>query len=334
MEKRKLSKIDNFEIEFFTESDNYLPKEIDTPLYHYTSAESLNNIITGSCVELWASQINCLNDKDEVIHVEKIYAKVCDDLFNSQKIDSKFYRIIKKIKPPQEIYISYYQDLPDGVEIFGKSSIQKYTKVPGTRYISCFSTEKDSLPMWNYYSKGSRYEGYNIGIDYLNLKYHIYSLSGTGIDIKLIPVIYDDSKKEAFISGLLLKLYEAKSFKGATPYIEEVIGDFLSYYSICFKNNCFSHEKEVRVVLSLPNDPLPCAINQKDYKIDYRVKDGFFIPYTVMEFPQNLVSSIMIGPLTFSDDVIDNQKEILAKMLKAKGYENFDIDHSNIRIRY
>ena len=218
---RKYSKIDDFETGFrWTYSDDYLPKKLNAkPLFHYTSAESLNNILTDNGVKLWASQINCLNDKEEVIHVEKIYDKVCSDLYKSEKIDNNFYKLIRGIKPPKKSQITYNQQLPDSIEIFGNTCVRELKTEKCTRYISCFSTEKDSLPS---------------------------------------------------------------------------------------------------------------AINPQAFEINYRAKDGFFIPYIVLELPKYLVSSIMIGPLTCSVDKKDNQEEVLAK----RGYEHIDIKRSIIPIRY
>lgn len=68
-------------------------------------------------------------------------------------IDDEFFSIIKDVQPNR-------------TELFLTRTEGRTRPARGDfrRYVVSLSEDSDALAMWNYYSKGNRYEGMNIGI--------------------------------------------------------------------------------------------------------------------------------------------------------------------------
>ena len=90
-----------------------------------------------------------------------------------------------------------------------------------------------------------------------------------------------------------------------------------------FKSECFEHENEVRMILTLPKD-------QEIFPVKYRSKDGYIIPYVEYCFPTYTVKSITLGPLLNKETA----KEAASSFLEQRGYSVKTVENSEIPVRY
>ena len=122
-------------------------------IYHYTATLGLKNILKEK--ELWFTHIQYLNDRTEVDVGVDIYNQRTKQIVENARI----------INP----------DISD-ISV-DTSNIHAY--------VCCFSLERDTLPMWNYYTKDTSNKGYNIGFDYRKLLVSLITqnpkLAGCGV---------------------------------------------------------------------------------------------------------------------------------------------------------
>lgn len=286
-----------------------LDNDKNSTIYHYTKPEKLLNILKSASIRF--SNALYLNDKDEIAYSYKLIVKLIDETPNLET------EVFEKIK---NHFISKYKHIIDG-EIDSKIELEYFT--------TSFSSENDNLTLWNNYSKGKSYTGYNIGFnkdllikDMIEKEFHpIYG-----------SVIYDTKKQAKILTSIFKKWntqiknlsntrknYEVHLF----DLIFELI-DILSIVSLFFKNPQFNNEKEYRIVL----------VNGVDIKSAKQTKiiekNGLFIPYIEYNFSHNTVSNVNIGP-TLDERIFYASTN---RMLMNYGYENIDVRKSKIPLRY
>lgn len=286
-----------------------LDNDKNSTIYHYTKPEKLLNILKSASIRF--SNALYLNDKDEIAYSYKLIVKLIDETPNLET------DVFEKIK---NHFISKYKHIIDG-EIDSKIELEYFT--------TSFSSENDNLTLWNNYSKGKSYTGYNIGFnkdllikDMIEKEFHpIYG-----------SVIYDTKKQAKILTSIFKKWntqiknlsntrknYEVHLF----DLIFELI-DILSIVSLFFKNHQFNNEKEYRIVL----------VNGVDIKSAKQTKiiekNGLFIPYIEYNFSHNTVSNVNIGP-TLDERIFYASTN---RMLMNYGYENIDVRKSKIPLRY
>lgn len=287
-------------------------------IFHYTSPASLEKILFSEAeVELFASRYDCVNDTQEGKYIINIYGDVVEELHETEKkISDEEYRTIRSIIPRNEMLIPQY----NGGECV------RARKEKCDMYICCFSTDRDSLPMWNYYSKNDKYQGYSIGIEGQSA---IGSLNPflSGANVKWYEVVYDEQEQKSLIKKFLSELLEYYT-PARKLSIQETIASQLNEWGMIFKNPCFEHEKEVRMVLYLPKDK-----EHEHYTIEYRQKDMFMIPFTRFHLPKDCVTSVRISPLYCTDGEKEQQVKILKERLNKEGYIA-QVMTSQIPIRY
>ena len=280
-----------------------LDNDKNSTIYHYTKPEKLLNILKSASIRF--SNALYLNDKDEIAYSYKLIVKLIDETPNLET------DVFEKIK---NHFISKYKHIIDG-EIDSKIELEYFT--------TSFSSENDNLTLWNNYSKGKSYTGYNIGFnkdllikDMIEKEFHpIYG-----------SVIYDTKKQAKILTSIFKKWntqiknlsntrknYEVHLF----DLIFELI-DILSIVSLFFKNPQFNNEKEYRIVL----------VNGVDIKSAKQTKiiekNGLFIPYIEYNFSHNTVSNVNIGP-TLDERIFYASTN---RMLMNYGYENIDVRKS------
>lgn len=220
-------------------------------IYHYTCPSALLNIFTKD--QLWFTDRTFLNDKSEGINALDILIEVIP----TTRIDEglKSYILEKCSLSRQNIL----------------SEQMKF-------YVLSFSVDKDNLNLWNYYSKNNRLLGYNICfeiIELVNAYKHYYS------DRKAVEpihgkVLYVKSDKCDLVKYMVEALYDLRDNTSI-----DVLGDLIIkkiVFSGClFKDEAFMNEQEYRVVL--PWNPMWEIETTNMPKIEFREKDGYFIPY-------------------------------------------------------
>lgn len=290
------------------------------PIYHYTSPNGLLGILQKEKPILWFSRFDSLNDTSEGTYIVDVYKNVCEKLYEKQEIDKPFYVAIKDIQPDVKEVFSYKSEF-NANETKGKC--QEFES-----YICSFSKTRDSLPMWNYYSKNNRYEGYNIGFSFNNTQdTGVQSSFEKGYFFSLLCVIYNNEKQEEIIREEILRFYkEIEDFENEIQSIKTAVAVFLKDLSLIFKKPFFAHEKEIRAVIRLPKE------EHKDFPVKYRNMNGYIVPYIEVAFEKEDVCGITIAPL--HNDVL--AKNNLEKMMVYFGYNLTlkDIKNSEIPIRY
>lgn len=183
--------------------------ETNQTLYHYTDAPGLLGILKPEEPVLWFSRFDCLNDKSEGQDILEHFQNACELLKNSGEFDTKLLNVIMKCIPDENITIIYDQQ----DEIFKINPHATYedfsNKLPIGRiknsqsevFMCCFSQKNDLLPMWNYYSNSSTYQGYCIGFNpgmFITKNRYAHNSNEVMIDgckIEVIKVIYDNEEK-------------------------------------------------------------------------------------------------------------------------------------------
>lgn len=307
-------------------NNQYMPDKYDGNIYHYTSPNGIESILfkDKGKVTLWASRYDCLNDISEGTIALQIYKEVCEDLRNSKEITKEQYDKITNLEAIKKEFITYESS---------NKKINMTECVECEKYICSFSKNHDSLAMWNYYSKGSKYEGYNIGFHSIEINEAFNYFYGSGIRGEIYPVIYKKIEQQQLIKKFLLKILEYYSAENEKN-IKITISSQLAYWSLIFKSEYFQHEEEVRVIISIPKDSLKDSKKTIPLDIKYRNNYGYIIPYIELKFEKYCVSDICIGPLQCNDKQKETQKKILHERLIANGYNHAEGTYSKIPIRY
>ena len=219
-------------------------------MYHYTSADILPLILLENGIKIRFTDYRFLNDTSGGEEFPSIFQSQLERLYNSGKINEEFYNEACKL------------------------SIDKN---PSRLFVACFSENRDSLPMWNYYLKNGKYEGYSLGFDFSNIN-QINNIS-------VLKVIYDDKNKENIIENMIMKAAENKELS-VSQQCKELI-DSAFQLSLLMKKQCFSHEKEIRLVLNYSTNEDNSIY--KSEKINYCNKNGILQPHCDVTFKDKTI---------------------------------------------
>lgn len=300
MEIKNIKKIleESPTIKYF-ESIIKIPEEVTT-IYHYTTIEALTNgIIVNNAIKykeicLWASNCEYMNDPDEV---------------------KTGYQFLNKI-------IGSYLDNKENLPYVSEYDYTIKDKI----FITSFSTQNDSLPMWKMYGKDGK--GIALGID-KEIITKVYKPL-------IYKCIYNSDKHIREISQILKpkkitrdsNIYDSEELKKGLEKILEtaisgiigVINDIvttLAYSIFLVKNKDYSYEDEIRLY----------TIAEEN--IAFRCKNDLIIPYINVFLPKEALKEIWIGP---TNDLNRTNKS-LRTFLDAKGFNNVKIFKSNIHYR-
>lgn len=307
-------------------SKNNTPKIV----YHYTSPIGLLSIVADkeenhNNATLWFTRWDSLNDKKERYDIQEVlkeYKKSKGD-----DIPKEFQDAIQKLidTDVNEWELSLRSFIIDADKKIISEIDSKNV------YICSFSSDKDSLPMWNYYSKSNRYEGYALEIDFEKWKERVKKLLiGYALDIR--QVIYQKEAKMAKLDAIVLRCKKdleivQKNPKGiqGTEDIKRNLSLAIAELQFCFKDEHFSHEKEVRAILKIPKD----RDISNELTTKYRTGNGYIIPYVEVPVPKEAITSVTVGPLLEKELAKKNVKE----MLESRGC-SCDVHTSEIPIRF
>lgn len=284
-------------------------KEHDV-IYHYTSIETLNAILSG-CehhptrdaksdsidshrIKLWATHWMYLNDPTE-------YKYFFDELRDYIR-DNKD--------------LCTYRDSFDSTFDFAK-------RIGGMPYVISLSKAKDNLEMWRSYAGNGT--GVAIGFD----KNRLYAeICKTDLDdkynsVKMYDCRYlekDQIKNECNKLRDYLLSVLSKSEKNGGDYNLIHLVESL----IVFKHPCYFNEREARIVLF---DYSPVGRGVK-----FRTVNDLIIPYREVSIPISCIREIILGPCA---DVVKNKESISMKLTSknSKLAETIYIDHSPIPYR-
>lgn len=251
-------------------------------LYHYTSADALLNIL--DTTTLWASNALFLNDASELTFARDVLLSLGDERASNGG-DPEVWRSAKAR------VLSF---LPDSGDI----------KLPGdySIYVTSFSTEPDSLTMWQWYGRDG---GFAIGFSVDDIEAGLEFKEPPSDTTQMLGLTTEETQKlwasNFQLHGSFRKIGygEAQTRKGLAATVESIfaapeclnIGSILEDLA-CFKHEAFSGESEVRLVLRVPScmGPVPKV----------RTARGHLVPYECVRFPYRAVRRIRIGPGTYT----------------------------------
>lgn len=307
------------------------PKELSDVVFRYSSPTVFEKTLSKKT--LWFTRGDCFNDYEDGEVVKKLYLDCLGELLIEKIIDQEFYvaAAITKIKHL--------------VWLVGTETAEQIECKP---FICCFSQENDSLQMWQYYSKGGNYEGYNIGFR-LN---KLLSINPSFVDLG--AVVYDEETQKKCIKRAVSTAFRdyhenLKEMQHLTMGQEEllhyVVDDLrrnLAKLSCFFKRPCFSGEKEIRVIINVPiNEHLRNSIwsgsgkPEEIFPIRYRIQQALMIPYIEVEINPLSIEHVMIGPITSSNNIaMEKNKEVINEFVYGCLGRSVPVMSSAIPIRF
>jgi len=183
-------------------------------LYHYTNREGLLGIISSQ--ELWATDINYLNDSSEFKYAKDILYDEVSIIGASEPKDKR----------------SFFENFLNRIYYFHPN-------------LFCFSLSKndDQLSQWRAYCQPNN--GYSIGFNVNKLLNMINKFDGA----KLSEVDYDSSNHSLKIKKIVSSTLSKKNIDD-DKIIDDILNEFISYAPY-IKHQTFSEEDEFRIIFIL-----------------------------------------------------------------------------------
>jgi Protein of unknown function (DUF2971) len=232
-----------------------------SPLYHYTSAGSLIEILKSRV--LWASSIHCTNDSSEYVHAFRLTRELCAD---RNVIPADF---------AQAILASLDGDY---------RSVEMESK-----FVACFSKIGDLLSQWRAY--GGSGSGFSIGFEpeaLLRIAERNKCL--------LLPCLYTRTEQTSAVQQLLRSMVEAYKLQPEGKSVSNRFGNSfvhsLKDLAASFKHHSFAEEREWRLVTST----LPSAGEH----VSFRPGNSLLTPYVHLSLADDgerlPISHAVVGP--------------------------------------
>lgn len=266
-------------------------------LYQYTSMEAAQIILESNQIRY--SHTYFMNDSLEIRKGLEIIFHSLHDKAEEQKDHKdigtllvRFAYILVIILEDEKTRLETLADLEkQGFKDFDPAQFEEFEKLNQHDYfISCFSEEKDSLPMWYMYADNAK--GVALGFDCGKLlTEHNNLLEGKGDYLLATKIIYEEKKFKAlvlkFIESLIQIAFESKKNGGGlTKLLQEEKGNsfffsaiyYLSILAVSFKDSSFAHEKEWRLFTTIGKKT---NVPNKNFA----VHNGILKPYHFISYP-------------------------------------------------
>lgn len=297
---------------------------------HYCSIDVLKEIINNNCLRF--TDICYLNDSTEFMEI----IPVIECVIRNGNYNSDFQKFILDSDALSEL-----KDYKQSYFKINRETNNLENKLYRT-YTCSFSTNKDSLNMWNYYASN---EGVNICFDFAWNMFKGSNITEVNVRNELENniimyrglMIYNDDEKQKCVAELLSRLeriyLEVKdTLDENASHIYYAFKEAINYMRCFFKNIHFISEEEYRVVLKIPEDVI-----RADCVGDEIKNRGFFkrgnvlIPYIDYNFSRQGIERITLNPYIKEND---SMFELGIKdLLWINGLEKTKVVHSNIPIR-
>lgn len=264
-------------------------KRLPETIYHYTSSNGLHGILSSGV--LYFTDSLFLNDRNE---------------------RKNFYLLLKeylKTWEPEkrDILLQRYFRQPDYIT----RCLEKTDPAQGeaSRYfvLSC-STEKDSLPMWNYYTRSANAAGYNIHFEtdslLEQLKSHplLKQLAEESRPLLCRSVVYDEDVKRKALERVLERFsrqWERADSKKEQSRLLSALDQKFEAMSLFYKDRAFAHEGEIRIVISSRNKRIHRLAGSRE-KQPYRFRQvrGAQTPYLALDVLEKgkVITGVTAGP--------------------------------------
>lgn len=299
-------------------------------MWHYTSVDAFINIVKNKSLRF--TDCLFLNDIEEYNYIKLVvneYKK--RNLVGSKQLVDIF-----------ELTSSSNEDML----LLKKEQSLKFSE--GRYYVLCGTTKNDFLPMWNYYSKSSHYEGYSININIKSI-FENFLKNNKG-EIAVGKVIYNLDDQINVIKNKISSLEqdfdnEMDEFKkekiddkdecylreqSIIDNYQEGIFDLLKYCRLFFKDEKFSFEDEIRVVILANSKEQECNVCSEFTSFNGIVKPS-------IDF--KIDSPFAVEKLIVSPTIDFNLCELgIRRLLKDNGLKHFkkdfEIKRSDYKVRY
>lgn len=294
-------------------------------LYHYTSPQGLYAILDKATLRFTDCQY--LNDKSEFVHIFQPLEKAIRLMSNQfqEKIGNRVLDVLER---------EYQTDECKLLDMVGAKMKLRFYNM--RYYVFCASSAKDDLNMWNYYTKGGAYQGYNIGFTSSEIANGFIDVKNEDILVFYGKVLYTEKEQVEFLKEKL-SVYEKNlddypDFYNEQEHVDFAIGkvkEIINYYRLFLKDSAFSNEREYRFVIAMPTD---IKIQSESLKIGYSMRNGIMTPHCDLRFKyKSKISNITISPMMEAGIA----EQGLRQFLKHKGFkEKIGIAQSKIPIRY
>ncbi len=266
---------------------------------HYTTFEGFKSIIENK--EFWFTRADYLNDISEGEYFANLYKEIVNEYQKEKAVSHSLLSFLKK----------------DNI-VWGKINGKRKKE----NYICSFSSDKNSLPMWNYYSKSNKTQGVNICLNKSDLEEQIKRSQNHLL--YTFQVIYDENKQRKYLETAINKLIriEKEGTEEELASAEFWFIVLIRHMKYSFKNPCFAYEKEIRFMVSLTE----IDANLIEYRIN---SEGILIPYIKVKIEINN-PQITVAPLANYELI----KSSLDGFLKKNGITNFSIEKSTCPVRW
>ena len=270
-------------------------------VYHYTTPAGIKGILENE--EIFFTDSDYLNDASEKQLALTIFESVLNEA--SEKLENTFADCLFR----------------------GSRSFIGEVCARKRYYVFSASCNPDSLSMWNYYSKGNAFEGYNISFDPFAL------VERLGVQKKAClfgKVIYDKNEMKQKIRAITLNCNTLwNKYTGAQDHGRILAFTFESLIclGIFYKMECFRSEDEYRFVIPMPDN--------EDDGAEFRLIRGCLIPYIRVQYRDGgptLIDSIHISPLLNSGLYRSGIERLLKKLGLNEG--GISVKASDIPVRY
>ena len=298
---------------------------------HYCTIDTLYSILKKECLRF--TDVRFLNDSTEFVEIIPLIKIV----LNTGGYDQSFKNFILESNVLNEL--EDYKQPYIGIS----PKTHEYRELSYRTYTCSFSTNSDSLNMWNYYATTS---GINIVFDFAwnmirgSEKTDTNTINKLNNDILLYRgvVLYDLEDKKKCIVELLNQLsavyMEAKT--ELDEYGNLILSAFkesINHMRCFFKNEFFSGEGEYRIVIKIPD----YLLIEDNYKNCTNIKErGFFrrgnvlIPYIDYELRKSSIKRITLNPYNGKNSMFELG---IRELLWSYQLQDIEVTYSNIPIR-
>ncbi len=297
-------------------------KKTPENIYHYTNIEAFRSIIENK--ELRFTDRFYLNDKSEGTYILDLFIDEFDYIVSDTALHTKKEELMTVIR-------EYKENMQDVIyKIFQAS----------------FSTNPDSLCMWNYYTKGNGIKGFNIGFDSAILCDSILDKINCNEEKPYVfsgKVIYNKNEQieilKTFVTRIYTAIYEDVKTDFSFGIEEKAVFDFvnrphiimerITLLGVFFKKTCFEVEEEYRIAVDFFVSEGKAANTHKEIK--YICKDnGFIVPHLNLDFDLKSVKEITVSPTM---DFCETQNNLKA-FLSGRGMDKVSVNKSEIPVRF
>lgn len=269
-------------------------------LFHYTDASGLLGIVKDQ--ELWATDVQFLNDGEELIYAARTIAVHARD--RAEQIHPSAQPVLDDRVNSQAERLRSIAESAEGFAGGRHAAV----------YVTCFCTNPDLLSQWRGYGRAG---GFALGFDSDALAFGADTATGH----RLEPVKYDLSALNSLI-GEVDRLGPTGTQPGVSGWLwaQQYVLPWLPRV----KNPAFLEEHEWRVIFIDALDDLPSVVR-------YRAGGALgVIPYVGVKLSRSALRRVVVGPGPHPEV----RQAGVEKLLRTNDYRDVEVASSAIAASY